>query len=362
MYGKPPMRLQDAIEGYLGFMDLGNCSQLGISERKRLLGSMVDYARQNQWPDDVNKMETRHVVPFIRAIKNAPDKRRGQQDPKPTSDSYYDTQFSRLSAFFNWAVRNTSLKANPMDELPKPKVIQTIIPTLSQGGIASLFEVTDPDKEVLRPDKFRALRNRAALSLLADTPIRRGELVGLRLEDINLEERQVKVLGKGGKERHMWYGARTADVLREYMARRRFRKPATDGLWIGFQGRPSGDGWVRMWLKNIGDQVGIPDLHPHRFRHTWTMRAIEMDINERVICRIAGWTKLPETYIATLGDRQAKAAQMKVSPLDRMGGAAPEEEVDQLVSQLAQHLDQSGSEKDYELLASLMEFMAHKQR
>ena len=319
MHSKCPVLLREAIEEYLLDLHIRNKSTNTICERRRVLNCIVIYAEQNGWPEGLSQIETSQMRRFFGAIKGRPKKARTPgQATEPISDSYFADHFRWSQTLFNWAVKQGMLAISPMDGMSKPRVTQKVIPTLSTEDIESLFREVDRGKDSSSMSKFLAVRNRAALHLLADTPIRRGELLGLRPQDLNLAEQRVLVTGKGAKQRHMWYGSGTTEALREYLEHRKRRSPASSALWIDFQGRPCGDGWIRKWLETIGQRAGIPGLHPHRFRHTWTMKAIEADINERTICRIAGWVRLPETYVATLGDRQARAAQLKVSPVDRM--------------------------------------------
>src|SRR3712207_9329570 len=106
--------------------------------------------------------------------------------------------------------------------------------------------------------------------------MRAAELVGLTVEDVDLDNQLANVMGKGGRGRTVPFGVRTADALRKYLKARR-RHPLADrtpALWLGRKG-PLSDSGVRQMLERRGEDAGVPDLHPHRFRHTMAHRSEE---------------------------------------------------------------------------------------
>ena len=74
--------------------------------------------------------------------------------------------------------------------------------------------------------------------------------------------------------------------------------------------------WLHRMLKRPGGRAGIPNLHPHTFRHTFSVRMIESDVPLPTLEVMGGWARIPQTYLATLGDRAAKAAHRRVSSAD----------------------------------------------
>ena len=78
--------------------------------------------------------------------------------------------------------------------------------------------------------------------------------------------------------------------------------------------------WVYQALRRIAKKAGVSGLHPHQFRHTFSIAMIEADVPLPTLEVMGRWAKIPETYLATLGDRVARAAHKRVSPADRFAG------------------------------------------
>ena len=121
-----------------------------------------------------------------------------------------------------------------------------------------------------------------------------------------LRERRVLVEGKGRKERYMYIGAATSKAMGRYKMLRDSLEPWTDDWWVDAQGKPMGDNWLYLMLKRLSDRAGIPGLHPHQFRHTFSINMIEADVPLPTLEVMGGWSRIPQTYLATLGDRAAR--------------------------------------------------------
>jgi integrase len=78
------------------------------------------------------------------------------------------------------------------------------------------------------------------------------------------------------------------------------------------------DNWLYLMLKRLSERAGIPGLHSHQFRHTFSINMIEAEVPLPTLEVMGGWSKIPQTYLATLGDRAARAAHRRVSPADRL--------------------------------------------
>jgi site-specific recombinase XerD len=140
-----------------------------------------------------------------------------------------------------------------MDRIQHPKLDQRAVPTGDSDNFEMLVHPADPDLYHSPQQKFRPLRNRAALFLLGDTSLRREGLSSLHLEDINLEERWVLAMEKGRKERYADLGPTAAKALwrYRYMAARDILHPATEALWVDAQGEPMHPQWVNQMLKRL---------------------------------------------------------------------------------------------------------------
>ena len=183
--------------------------------------------------------------------------------------------------------------------------------------MAKLYKATDPALYETPGKKFLAVRNRAALALLVDTPIRRAELTTMTVKCVDLEEGRILVNGKGNKQRYMPLGETAMQCLADYLKHRASRAPRTDALWLNMKARPMHTQWLRLMLRVLGKRVGIDNLTPHMFRHTYAAHAGRMRVFPKILAIIGGWQReIPATYFQALGESDAKKEQQRISPMD----------------------------------------------
>jgi site-specific recombinase XerD len=187
-----------------------------------------------------------------------------------------------LSSFFGWLEDEDYILKSPVRRIRKVKSAQTVKETYSDEAL-----------EQLR-DACTSLRDLAMLDMFASTGMRVGELVRLNIEDVDFENREVVVLGKGDKERPVYFDARTKIHLRNYLASRTDSNPA---LFVSLH-KPykrlqvSG---VEIRLRGLGAYLGLTKVHPHKFRRTLATRAIDKGMPiEQVQC-LLGHAKIDTT-------------------------------------------------------------------
>ena len=144
----------------------------------------ADYAKAQGWPE-VAELTTSHIEEYLVHLRERPrwfGKRGSQQTP--VSDSSIETHYRRLKTFFHWLSERGHVSGNPLDLIKHPRFEERVIPTVGEKGLLALLELINPKHGRTEAEKFRAYRNRAIIWLLVDTPIRRGELGGLHVDDV----------------------------------------------------------------------------------------------------------------------------------------------------------------------------------
>lgn len=220
-------------------------------------------------------------------------------------------RFRALVQFWKWAVDEDEIERSPMEKIKPPRVPDKPVPVVDGDDFRKLLKAAEGKA-------YNERRDTALLLTLYDTGIRLGELVGMRMEDIDLRERLAYVTGKGGHTRAVRFGARTAVALDRYLRLRRGHRRASEAsLWLGQDGPMSDSGAAQIIARRSRD-AGLPRIHAHQFRHTFAheWRVAGGDPND--LMRLAGW-KSPQMlarYGASAADSRARANYK--SPADRL--------------------------------------------
>lgn len=204
-----------------------------------------------------------------------------------------------MSSFFSWLEEEDYILKSPMRRIHKIKTKVEVKETISDENI-----------EKIR-DSCTELRDIAIIDLLYSTGMRVGELVNLNIQDINLEQRECVVYGKGDKERRVYFDARAKLHLREYISS---RKDNEDALFVSLAAphnrlRISG---VEVRLRTMGRKLNIPRIHPHKFRRTMATRAIDKGMPIEQVQKILGHSQIDTTLrYAIVNQTNVKTAHQK---------------------------------------------------
>ena len=187
-----------------------------------------------------------------------------------------------IFSFFSWLEEEDYILKSPMRRIHKIKATQTVKTIIS-----------DEDIEKLRGSCQHA-RDLAIIDLLYSTGIRVGELVRLNRKDINFNERECIVLGKGDKERKVYFDAKAKIHLQEYLA---MRSDDNEALLVTLDAphvrlKISG---VEIRLRNLGRQAKVERIHPHKFRRTMATRAIDKGMPVEQVQKLLGHSQIDTT-------------------------------------------------------------------
>ena len=138
-------------------------------------------------------------------------------EPQKLSKGHINAQYRRLHWFFNWLVERRYADENPLSHIEPPSVDDRTVPTVTEDQIRDLLTLTDPVLATTSAHRFRLVRDRALLYAFWDTPGRLGEIAELRLDDMDLTDGTLLVMGKGRKERKMPIGGNAKSVMLEYL-------------------------------------------------------------------------------------------------------------------------------------------------
>jgi site-specific recombinase XerD len=204
-----------------------------------------------------------------------------------------------FSSFFSWLEDEDYIVKNPVRRIHRVRADSLVKEIIS-----------DEAMETLR-DSCTEMRDLAMIDMLASTGMRVGELVRINIADIDFQERQCVVFGKGNKERTVYFNARTKIHLSNYIFSRKDNNPA---LFVSLSepyNRLSISG-VEKRLRFIGDQVNIANVHPHKFRRTLATTAIDRGMPIEQVQKLLGHVKIDTTlHYAMVGQNNVKNSHRK---------------------------------------------------
>ncbi len=195
-----------------------------------------------------------------------------------------------LSSFFTWLEEENYILKSPVRRIHKIKTAKVIKETY-----------TDEILEIMR-DNCSNTRDLAIIDILASTGMRVGELVNLNKDDIDFENRECIVFGKGSKERPVYFDARTKIHLKNYLDSRTDNNPALFISLLKPWNRLQISG-IEIRLRELGRKLNIPKVHPHKFRRTLATKAINKGMPIEQVQQLLGHNKIDTTMQYAMVDQ-----------------------------------------------------------
>lgn len=267
-----PEIFDGALDSYRRWMDAGQRAL--ATQRANVLAVRVlwNFLERHDYPRRLEQVTREHVELWLVATRSTGIK-----------ISSINSYAANLRAFFNWCVEEGYLERSPMERIRRARAETAPPDVLSDAEIAALFKACEGKS-------FNERRDLAMMRLWYATGMRRGELAGIRVADVDLDQRLVTVTGKGRKTRHVRIGRKPVVALDRYLHLRRQHKSAaeTDALWLGKFGPLSYHTFYQI-LEQRAEQAGIRRIHPHLWRHTMADRYLEKGGGEVNLEALMGW-------------------------------------------------------------------------
>ena len=258
---------QNLVESFLSAKRIEGCSEKTLKYYNATIQSMLD---------GIGKGIKYIVTDDIRCYLTE------YQAKKKSSKVTIDNIRRILSSFFSWLEDEDYILKSPVRRIHKVKTGTNIKETYSDEAL-----------ELMR-DNCTELRDLAMIDMLASTGMRVGEMVLLNREDIDFNERECVVFGKGDKERIVYFDARTKIHLQNYLNSRKDDNPA---LFVSLQSpyNRMNIGGIEVRLRQLGKRLGLNKVHPHKFRRTLATMAIDKGMPIEQLQQLLGHRRIDTT-------------------------------------------------------------------
>jgi site-specific recombinase XerD len=215
-----------------------------------------------------------------------------------------------LQQFFKWLMLDEEeIDQSPMLRVRQPRTPIKLVPIISAEDTSKLLDTC-------KGRDFVHIRDAAIIRLLANTGARLSEVAGLRIDDVELPLEAVRYHGKGAKDRRVRLGPRTARALSRYLrSRASHRGSGLPDLWLAVRGaQPLAANGVKLMLKRRGRNVGLDDVHAHRWRHTYAHQWKLAGGDTGDLMLLLGWNSddMPRHYGASAAAERALEVQARM--------------------------------------------------
>jgi len=274
----------DAVVAFIAAKRIEGCSEKTLAYYRKTIVAMITAIGKQ--PQQITTDEIRQYLTSY-------------QVQRKSSKVTIDNIRRILATFYSWLEDEDYIVKSPVRRIHKVKTAKVIKDTY-----------TDEALELMR-DHCESLRDLAIIDLLASSGMRVGEMVALNRDDLNFNERECVVFGKGSKQRLVYFDARTKIHLQNYLDSRTDDNPA---LFVTLRApyERLQIGGVELRLRQLGRRLSLPKVHPHKFRRTLATSAIDKGMPIEQVQQLLGHQKIDTTmHCAMVKEQNVKLAHRK---------------------------------------------------
>lgn len=301
------MTLDEAVSEFIRYLrDEKRYSPSTLSNYQHNLALLATFATDDAHISHWNELEPRHVRSFV-----------ARKHGEGFNARSIAAQLSATRSLFRFLQRRGMAENNPALDVPAPKASKPLPKTLPPDSVDQLLSMA--------PEDTASVRDLAMMELFYSSGLRLAELVGLDVSQLDLDSRQVRVLGKGNKERIVPVGRKAAAALEEWLSERDSMAHADEpAVFVGTRGKRISRSVVSKRMKLWAQQQGLTEnLHPHRLRHSFATHLLESSGDLRAVQQLLGHANISTTQVYTHLDFQRLAEVYdQTHPRARKGKAA----------------------------------------
>ena len=271
--------LTKQIEDFVSYLSVEkNYAENTISSYERDLLKFSSFLNKKGF-NDFKEIDSDALNLFIMELRNA-----------GTSGKSLKRYLSSIRVFFTFLMERDGLEINPALSIKTPKIERDLPKTIDFDDLKKMMTI--------KSSKYKELRSVLMIELLYSCALRVSELVGINLDDIDMNEGFVKVIGKGGKARFSPMGQTTIEVLKRYVKQR--PNCNTDALFINQKNLRISTRTVQNIVKNRALEVGVSiNVHPHMLRHAAATHFLQSSHDLRTVQEFLGHKSIKSTQVYT---------------------------------------------------------------
>ncbi|WP_433252960.1 tyrosine-type recombinase/integrase [Streptosporangium sp. CA-135522] len=299
----PGAELEPLIDSWQLALEAANKSPHTIRTYLRSARALTRWLAEHGSPTDAERVRPEHVRAFLVAERDR------------ASAATAKTHHANLGVFWGWLIAEEERSsASPVLKADKPQVHAKASKYLSDDEIRAMLSGC-------KGPGFDDRRDTAIVRLFNDTGMRVGGMSGALLAGLDLKGRTLRIRLKGGREHLAPFGSRTAQALDRYL---RVRKSHTFAdskwLWVSRRSPHFTEDGIREMVERRGEQAGVADVHPHRFRATFAHEHLKAGGSARGAMEVAGWQSeaMLRHYTEELAGERAREEHARLALGDRI--------------------------------------------
>ena len=275
-----------------------------IRSYKRDLLQFAEYLFEYEKIYDFEQIEMMTFRSFIMFL-NSPERKKNKSDKKdvlgrkkeikPVSKRSINRKISALRTFFKYLQEIKVVKTNKVIYINMPKFEKELPDVINRDELQKLRNVIDTSK-------ILGLRDRLIIELLSSSGLRSVELINLSEYMVDIEEREIRVIGKGGKERFTFFSETAKKWLIKYIAekQKQYKNYTPDAIIVNSKGRKLTTRSLRRLISGHAKNAGIEkEITPHVFRHSFAVELLNKGIDMEYLQELLGHSSLSTTQMYT---------------------------------------------------------------